>query len=216
MRKIFLLLSTGIAMLSACTNTKDDKSAAADSTRSAFLTEFFTHYPHATLQDVYKGEFQDEFGPAHLLTNREAVKSYIVRELSLSDTLGGGYCEPCGWKRRYWRVNLSVIRDSILSVDDFVDAFMASAADTLPTLSQSWINEWNATQRIAKTVMPHPDSYAEDSARIARLHSEGNYVMHHSRDFNKHHHPHYRIMRSDIVEKVVLPAIKAASAQPSE
>ena len=210
MRISTLSLIAGIAILSACTSPKENKKTTDDA-RTAFLSEFFEQYPHATLQDVYKGEFQDEFGPAHLLTNREAVKSYIVRELSLSDTLGGGYCEPCGWKKRYWRVNLSVIRDSILSVDDFVDAFMASAPDTLPTLSQEWINEWHTTQSITQKVAPQLEGYTEDSVRIAQLHSEGNYVMHHSRNFNKYHHPHYRIMRSDIVKKIVLPAIEAVS-----
>ena len=124
MRAPILPLIAGIVLLSACTNSKESKNTTDDNARIEFLSEFFAHYPQATLQDVYKGEFQDEFGPAHLLTNREAVKSYVVRELLLSDTLGGEYCEPCGWKKRYWRVNLSVIRDSILSVDDFVDAFM--------------------------------------------------------------------------------------------
>ena len=216
MRAPILPLIAGIVLLSACTNSKESKNTTDDNARIEFLSEFFAHYPHATLQDVYKGEFQDEFGPAHLLTNREAVKSYVVRELSLSDTLGGDYCEPCGWKKRYWRVNLSVIRDSILSVDDFVDAFMASAPDTLPTLSQEWINEWHITQRIAKEVMPLIEGYAEDSARISQLHSNGSYVMHHSRNFNKYHHPHYRIMRSDIVEKTILPAIKATSKQSAK
>ncbi len=212
MKTLFFSIATSIVLLCACTN-KANQLTQADASLTAFLAEFMERYPHATLQDIYKGEFQDQFGPAHLLSNREAVKSYIVRELSLADTLGGDYCEPCGWKKRYWRVNLSVIRDSLLTVDQFVDAFIASSPDTIPTLSQTWINEWHTIQDHVKEVCPQLKGYADDSARIAQLHSEGNYVMHHSREFNKYHHPHYRIMRSDIVEHTILPAIATAKTR---
>lgn len=209
-KQLITIIAASMAVLCACTD-KSSKDAESRDDRAAFITDFLTRYPHATLQDIYKGEFQDQFGPAHLLTNREAVKSYILRELSLADTLGGTYCEPCGWQRRYWRVNLSVIRDSLLTADEFVDAFMASAPDTLPTLSQAWMDEWHTMQHLTKELYPQLESYATDSANIAKLHSENNYVMHHSRAFNSHHHPHYRIMRKDIVEQIVRPAITAAS-----
>ena len=209
-KQLFTIIAASMAVLCACTG-KNSKPAEKRDDRATFITEFLTRYPHATLQDIYKGEFQDQFGPAHLLTNREAVKSYIIRELSLADTLGGTYCEPCGWQGRYWRVNLSVIRDSLLTADEFVDAFMASAPDTLPTLSQAGMDEWHAMQRLTKELYPQLENYATDSANIAKLHSENNYVMHHSRAFNSHHHPHYRIMRKDIVEQIVRPAITAAS-----
>lgn len=203
MRAYITTFIASIALLCACTT----HTSKTESEPATFIREFVARYPHATLQDIYKGEFQDQFGPSHLLSNREAVMSYILRELSMADTLGGDYCEPCGWQKRYWRVNLSVIRDNILSADDFVDAFMASAPDTLPTLSQAWIDEWHSLRATVKEVCPNLESYAADSARIEQLHSEGNYVMHHSRTFNMHHHPHYRIMRNDIVQQVILPAI---------
>lgn len=51
-----------------------------------FAEDFFNKYPKATLQDLYKGSFQDYFGAAHPLTDREAVKRYIQTELQ-ADTL---------------------------------------------------------------------------------------------------------------------------------
>ena len=209
--KVFIIsIVTSLALLCSCAN-KTTLPSPTDASPTSFLTDFMARYPHATLQDIYKGEFQDQFGPAHLISNREAVRSYILRELSLADSLGGDYCEPCGWQKRYWRVNLSVIRDSLLSVDQFVDAFIASSPDTIPTLNQAWINEWNTMQQLVKKLHPQLEGYTDDSARIAKLHSEGNYVMHHSRAFNMYHHPHYRIMRSDIVEQIILPAIATAN-----
>jgi hypothetical protein len=209
-KQLTIAIVASMIMLCACTN-KSSKITEAHDERTTFITEFLTHYPHATLQDIYKGEFQDQFGPSHLITNREAVKNYIIRELSLADTLGGTYCEPCGWQGRYWRVNLSVIRDCLLTTDEFVDAFIASSPDTIPILSQAWLEEWSCMQRLTHKLYPQLKDYAADSANIARLHSENNYVMHHSRAFNTHHHPHYRIMRRDIVEQIILPAITAAT-----
>ena len=191
-------------LLTACTNTKPtaQRDAVAD-----FVIHFFTQYPKATLQDVYKGSFQDYFGPAHLLIDRKAVKNYIEYELSKADTLGGDYYEACGWRGQHLRVNLSVIADSLLPIESFIDAFMASAQGE-PTFSQEWIDEWNMIQHTVKEFYPNLEHFASDSAHIAQQLSEGNYVMHHSRAFNQHYHPHYRIIRKDLFEQYILPAIE--------
>ena len=193
-----------VVLLTACTNTKPDNQtdAVAD-----FVTHFFYQYPKATLQDVYKGSFQDYFGPAHLLNDRKAVKNYIEYELSKADTLGGGYYEPCGWRGQYLRVNLSVIADSIVPIESFIDAFVASAQGE-PTFSQEWLVEWNMIQRTVKRLYPDLEHFTTDSAHIAQQLSEGNYVMHHSRAFNQHYHPHYRIIRREHFEQYILPAIE--------
>lgn len=193
-----------VVLLTACTNTKptNQTDAVAD-----FVTHFFDKYPKATLQDVYKGSFQDYFGPAHLLNDRKAVKNYIEYELSKADTLGGGYYESCGWRGQYLRVNLSVIADSIVPIESFIDAFVASAQGE-PTFSQEWLDEWNMIQRTVKRLYPDLEHFATDSAHIAQQLSEGNYVMHHSRAFNQHYHPHYRIIRREHFEQYILPAIE--------
>lgn len=192
------------ALLTSCTNTRSSSQANAI---ADFVTSFFTQYPEATLQDVYKGSFQDYFGPAHLLTDRKAVRNYIEYELSKADTLGGEYYEPCGWRGQYLRVNLSVIADSILPIEDFIDAFMASAQGE-PTLSQEWVDEWSMIQHTVKQLYPQLTHFTTDSAHIAQQLSEGNYVMHHSRAFNQHYHPHYRIIRKEFFEQQILPAIE--------
>ena len=187
-------------LLTACANTPKE------SPITAYLTDFFTKYPQATLIDVYKGSFQDYFGPAHLLTDRDAVRRYIAYELAHADTLCGAYYEPCGWRGQYVRVNLSVIADSIVHIDDFVSIFMASAQGE-PTLTQDWLDEWSAIQSTVRQLYPQLEGFATDSARIATQLSEGNYVMHHSRSFNHHYHPHYRIIRTTLFEQHILPAL---------
>ena len=199
-------------LLTACTNTKPSEQT---SEIEKFITNFFTQYPKATLQDVYKGAFQDYFGPAHLLTDRKAVRNYIEYELSKADTLGGEYYEPCGWKGRHLRVNLSVIADSLLPIEDFIDAFMASAQGE-PALSQEWLDEWDMIQHTVKRLYPNLEHFATDSANIAQQLSEGKYVMHHSRAFNQYYHPHYRIIRKEFFEQSILPAIEGNISMPQD
>lgn len=66
------------------------------SSRETFVRTYLDRYPEATLQDIYKGSFQDVFGPAHLLRNREAVIKYIQYEIESSTPLTGEDYVPCG------------------------------------------------------------------------------------------------------------------------
>ena len=95
--------------------------------REAFVRSYLEKYPKSTLIDIYKGSFQDVFGPAHLLTDREAVIRYIEYEMKNSESYEEHDYIPCGWQENFYQVNLKVIADGRVPMDDFVDAFMASA-----------------------------------------------------------------------------------------
>ena len=200
-KKQTITIAILVTLLTACVNSPEEATIAG------YITNFFTQYPRATLIDVYKGSFQDYFGPAHLLSDRDTVKKYIEYELANADNLCGAYYEPCGWRGQYVRVNLSVIADSILHIEDFVNIFIASAQGE-PTLTQDWLDEWTTIQTTVKRLYPQLENFAADSAHIAHQLSEGNYVMHHSQSFNQHYHPHYRIIRSTLFEQHILPALE--------
>lgn len=176
--------------------------------REQFIKNFLEKYPKATLQDIYKGSFQDMFGPAHLLTNRKAVENYIIKEMESAQTLGGDDYTPCGWKGNFYQVNLSVIREGKVPLNEFVDAFMASANGIDTTLTQNWINEWEMLQQAVRSVAPSLKGFKEDSTQLSQLLKEGKYVVHHSRIFNANYQPHYRIIRKDIFEEKILPMLK--------
>ena len=46
------------------------------------VQEFLKKYPQATLQDIYKNNFQDYFGPSHIMADREGVLRYLNWELA--------------------------------------------------------------------------------------------------------------------------------------
>lgn len=175
--------------------------------REDFVRSYFLKYPEATLQDVYKGSFQDVFGPAHLLTNRKAVENYINREMETAESLEGEDYVPCGWQGNFYQVNLKVIADGRIPMDDFVDAFMASANGIDTTLTQAWLDEWELLQQTTRKIVPHLQGFKEDSTLLANLLKQGKYVVHHSRKFNQHYHPHYRIIRRDLFEEKILPKL---------
>ena len=175
--------------------------------REDFVRSYFLKYPEATLQDIYKGSFQDVFGPAHLLTNREAVENYINREIETAESLEGEDYVPCGWQGNFYQVNLKVIADGRIPMDDFVDAFIASANGIDTTLTQAWLDEWKLLQQATRKIVPHLQGFKEDSTFLANLLKQGKYVVHHSRKFNQYYHPHYRIIRRDLFEKKIFPKL---------
>ena len=175
--------------------------------REDFVRSYFLKYPEATLQDIYKGSFQDVFGPAHLLTNREAVENYINREIETAESLEGEDYVPCGWQGNFYQVNLKVIADGRIPMDDFVDAFIASANGIDTTLTQAWLEEWEQLQQATRKIVPHLQDFKEDSTLLANLLKQGKYVVHHSRKFNQYYHPHYRIIRRDLFEKKIFPKL---------
>ena len=200
MKRFHLFLLSGLLLLSvACHHPQPSP--------EAFVRGYFEKYPEATLQDIYKGSFQDVFGPAHILTDRQAVIRYIESELKASTSFEEDDYQPCGWQGNFYQVNLKVIADGRVPMDVFVDAFMASANGIDTTLTPAFVKDWQELQQAVRTVRPQLENYREDSTLLAHLLKEGKYVVHHSRKFNEHYHPHYRIIRRDLFEEKILPRL---------
>lgn len=208
--------------LTACNNATTRVDVAEDNL-TPFIKSQLDKYPYITLQDFYKGCFQDYFGPAHIISDTSKVYQYITYELSTIDSISDDYFEPCYAHGNYYRVSLSVIRDSIIPINAYTDAFIRSTLDTLPSIDNNWIDNWNKSASLIKKAAQEAqhhcllNHFEQDSIMIDSLLRKGEYVVHHSNTFNRHHHPHYRIIRSDIFEKEILPLISAhiQSKQPS-
>ncbi len=222
LKPIMIFVLVTLALFSPCTMMSQNVS---DNNIKQFILKFLQYYPEATLLDIYKGAFQDRFGPAHILTDSKAVESYIKSELeemkkdapvdvwesSVSHNTKyvnhrnlWDYCEPCGWHANFYRVDLTVLKDGLIPMNVFVDAFMESADGIDTTFTSAWLEEWGETIRIVRRVVPDLHNFSTDSATIARLLSNGKYVVHHSSIFNKNYRPHYRIIRKDVLERIIM------------
>lgn len=197
-----VILIAFLSVLFSCTHPSQEQA------REAFVRTYFQKYPQATLQDIYKGSFQDVFGPAHILTNKESVTKYIQYEMSQVESYENEDYVPCGWQGNFYQVNLKVIADGRIAMDDFVDAFMASANGIDTTLTPKFIDNWQLVQQSVRKIIPELEGFEKDSTLLSHLLKKGKYVVHHSEKFNDHYHPHYRIIRKDIFEKKILPKLK--------
>ena len=179
----------------------------------ASVTGFLKKYPQATLQDVYKNNFQDYFGPAHIMAKREGVVRYLQQELEEMKQegylSGRGYYDPCGWRNNYYQVSLAVVADGLMTLDEFADAFIAGGG-AVPEVTDEWMQEWKLIKKAVKKAAPTIVGYGKDAEAIDSLIKDGKYVVHHSNRYVETYKPHYRIMRRDIFNALVYPRIKAS------
>ena len=193
--KRLLLISSLTLLAISCSNNNMLIQNAVDSQMS--------QYPESRLQDLYKSFFQDRFGPAHLITNRQGALDYILSELAEADTLVGPYCEPVGWEGRHVRVSLLAVKDGGISADELTDAFVESASPVTDDKLGAWKEEWREILQVIEKRYPDIPGLAEDKHAIDSLLQTGQYAMHHSREYNMAYHPHYRLVRKDIAEKLL-------------
>ncbi|MBR4135451.1 MAG: hypothetical protein IKU03_03455 [Bacteroidales bacterium] len=165
-------------------------------------------YPEGRLQDIYKSFYQDRFGPGHLLADTSVAMYYLNRELAL-DSLWKDedpFYELTGFQGNYVRVYLSCLNDS-LTVQKFCDAFIRSAGLRVK-LPLSWADEWHLILQIIEQHGWQMPDYERDKAMIEELLSTGDQPITHSRSYNAHYHPHYRIVTREIFEDEILPMLE--------
>lgn len=184
-----------------------------EATMEAAVEHLVERYPQIRLQDIYKSFFQDHFGPAHIMGKRENVINYLKSELEQMERDGGeelsgrGYAVPCGIGENYLQVSLGIVRDGIMTLDEFADAFIAGGGGE-PQVTDVWLKEWELMKKVVKKVSPEIEGFREDVKMIDSILKERKYVVHHSRRFDEAYKPHYRIIRKDIYYSVILPRIK--------
>ena len=164
-------------------------------------------YPESTLRDLYKNFFQDYFGPGHIIANTEAANNYLQQELSSVTEFEGEDYEYTGYKGKMVRVNLKVIADGRVPYDKYLDAFLRSVNGITPPSIEEWRAEWAKIDSVIMTMGIELDNAEEDRRVITQLLDDNKFVMHHSRQFNEHYAPHYRIIERKIFEAEILPLI---------
>lgn len=165
-------------------------------------------YPQSSLQDIYKNFFQDRFGPGHLIPDTAMAGEYLREELgSYTEVSQNPLLERIGWEGNYYRVSLDVLKLGIIPADVYLETFVESANSVPAVSSDEWKNEWKKiTDVIEKMNLALPD-YESDKAKIQNLIEKGDFVVHHSPVFENTYHPHYRIIKKDIVLKKIKPQL---------
>ena len=178
----------------------------ADSIRTAVDLQM-EQYPASTLQDIYKNFFQDRLGPGHLLADT-AQAGLRLREELLNPYPASKYYEPIGYTHNYYRVDLAVVWDSIVSYTQLMEAFTKSAQAITFDDVERWKEEWQTIETVIAEMNLNLINYNTDKAAIDNMLEQGKYMMRHSKTFNANYNPHYRIIEKNIFNKLLLPAIE--------
>ena len=165
-------------------------------------------HPKSTLKDIYKNFFQDRFGPGHLINDTVAVRNYLQKELDSYTNNQGNAVEAIGWQHNFYRVDLSVIKRSIVPLNLLLNAFVRSANETKPISIEQWKKEWTAIEKVIRNMNLPIADYEKDLEEITTKLSNGIYMGHHSKIFNDEYAPHYRIISKEIYETEMLPLLK--------
>lgn len=170
-----------------------------------------SHYPASQYRDIYKNFMQDFFGPGHILVDTTASGIYLRKELNSKDKFEGPLYEKTGYKGNFYRVNLSLIRDGIISYEVFFKNFIESVRGIEPPSGTEWMRTWNIIDEVIKEKgIGFPNEIA-DREEMTQQFQEGDYIVHHSDSFNESTHFHYRIISSALFEKELLPLIEQSN-----
>ena len=165
-------------------------------------------FPHSTLQDIYKSFFQDYFGPGHAVPDSAQAAAWLRNELAKVDRLDVPLYEPTGYKGNYYRVSLAAVVGGKVQADALLSAFLRSVRMVQPSEVAAWVKEWEQIEGIIATMRLSLPNYDADAKAISAMLATGHYAVHHSRLYNEHYAPHYRIIAKEIFEKEILPLIE--------
>ncbi len=181
----------------------------ADSISEA-LDYQISHYPSSQYRDVYKNFMQDFFGPGHILADTAASARYLRHELAGEGPFDGPLYEKTGFRGNFYRVNLSVIKDSIIPYDLFFNTFIESVQGITPPSGGEWMKTWSVIDSVISLKGIHFVDEKIDREALQSQFAEGNYIAHHSRRFNDSVHFHYRIISRLNFETILLPLIESS------
>ena len=170
-----------------------------------FVNRQMQAYPKSRLLDIYKSCFQDYMGAEHLVSDRQRVKAYLDEELNTTslDDLMPWYYEPCGIDSSYYRVSIRAIKESLVSEDLLLNAFIRSANTEKRPSVESWSKRWHKIIGTINQMKLDLPNFQEDKQFIDSVLSVGKYAISHSPDYREAYHPHYRIVERSIFEKEI-------------
>ena len=170
-----------------------------------FINRQMQTCPKSRLLDIYKSCFQDYMGAEHLVSDRQRVKAYLDEELNTIslDDLMPWYYEPCGIDSSYYRVSIRAIKESLVSEDLLLNAFIRSANSEKRPSVESWSERWHKIIGTIDQMKLDLPNYQEDKQFIDSVLYVGKYAISHSPDYREAYHPHYRIVERNIFEKEI-------------
>ncbi len=204
MLRSVLPLSLLLLFFGCCSSPEEEREEKVRAAVERQLRDF----PYSTLQDIYKSFFQDHFGPGHLVADTSRAIAYLREELSKAGTPTNMLYEPTGCCGNYYRVSLSAVASGRVPFDTYLNAFLSSAREVGENEVKEWSAEWKRIENIISSMQLNLPGYEADALAINEMLHNGHYAVHHSRTYNEHYAPHYRIIEKSIFEEEILPLLE--------
>jgi len=151
-------------------------------------------YPSSTLKDIYKSFFQDRYGPGHLLSDTSAARNYLISELSGMQSRQRYVAEPCGLGEDFVRVPLDLVKDSLVELESYFNAFLDSSKGFAVPDLEKWQKDWSDILVIIEGMELDLVNFGQDKKEISEMLARGETMVHHSDLYREWYAPHYRIM----------------------
>jgi len=196
---LFLVLIIGCLFIYSC----KEADIKEELIQNATLEEMRLH-PEARLVDIYKFFFQGTFGPAHLISDTESAFNYLQQEIQSTTDFDTVLWQPVGYNKKYYRINLILVKEGILEEEKLLDAFVQSADSTTFPSIEVWIEEWNFILTIIETMNQRIINYEEDKRVLDEMLEKGKILVHHSNIYRELYHPHYRVVNKNQFYKLNL------------
>ncbi|MDX9906333.1 MAG: hypothetical protein RBS55_07075 [Bacteroidales bacterium] len=161
---------------------------------SRSVSALLEKYPAATLQDIYKSFFQDEFGPGHLLEDTAAARKYLAYEMANMTSRGNYTAEPCGAGLNFYRVPLDLVKDEKISFNEYLTAFLESGSSFRIPETGEWKAKWGMIVLEIESMNLEIKNFESDKKNLSKMLDEGETTVHHSESYSLAYDPHYRIM----------------------
>ncbi len=195
MLKIFSIIAISLLFLSFTENDKKVKIIKA-------VREEIELHPKSTLLDLYKNFFQGRFGTGHMIPSRDAAMSYLNEELKEAEKFDTVMFQPVGYGNRFYRVNILLIKDSLISRDDLLDAFISGQDTSIHISIEEWKQEWDSILKIIEELELNLPEFEKDKLFIESNLEKGIIVGHHNNIFMENYNPHYRLVPKKQVEEL--------------
>jgi len=160
-------------------------------------------HPVCNLTDIYKIYYQGYHGPGHFVSPFEITYAHIQKELSDADRFDELLIQPVGYKYPFYRANLSLINEKIITLNDFTNAFIESNNFAILHKSHDWIEVWKYILSLIEPYSEKITDYSNVKNKLFLLFKDEVFQIHHSFDYNHNYHPHYRVIHGDILKKLL-------------
>jgi hypothetical protein len=171
-------------------------------------------YPESTLIDIYKYFYQSRFGPEHFIKDSLIALKMLHDELE-NEEITSYKSKPDSFlievllpDKRFVRVDLSLVKDRIISPNLLFTAFFHSSLKYDSTDYENWKKDWNEIISLIQNEKIKIKNFNEDKTRIENSLKQNKFVFSHSTHYKNIYKPHYRVIDYKIFKIFLLPQIK--------